>query len=249
MSAATERPPAEPQPVEPIAMCPLCGAKIDPPVDRRCEHCNAAPRTRMLGLALARAAPRNKLKLPVIHVAPERGIAPMMRCLFGEAWTPGDIITDRYQKGWMDRPVMYCDLAKTQFAPASLHGLIHSHVLEHVPAPLDEIVPPLNAAIAPGGFHAFIVPGPFPPTYQEDLEGRMSREERDEKFGHPEHVRLFGRDDWEDIVGRYFVGWRKVDFAKQIKESELRLAGIIGPKKVLTSFTGKTVHLYIKPAA
>jgi hypothetical protein len=244
MSAATEGRPTEAVEDVTPSLCPLCGAKIEPPVDRRCDQCNAAPRTRMLGLALARAAPPNTSKLPVVHVAPERGIAPLMRCLFGDAWLPGDINTERYQKGWMDRPVMRCDLATPSFAPASLHGLIHSHVLEHIPAPLDRILPALNGAIAPGGFHAFIVPGPFPPTYQEDLEGRMPREERDEKFGHPEHVRLFA-----EIVGRYFIGWRKVAFAELIDESELRLAGIIGPKKVLQGFTGKTVHLYIKPFA
>ncbi len=93
MSTAPERQPAPADQAEQTAMCPLCGAKIEPPVDRRCEQCNAAPRTRMLGLALARAAPRNKLNLPVVHIAPERGIAPLMRCLFGEAPNPASVQT------------------------------------------------------------------------------------------------------------------------------------------------------------
>jgi len=231
-----------------MALCILCGTKLTPTEDDdACPGCGAQDRTRMLGLALMRAAPQIAYGKPVVHVAPERGLTPFMRGRYGRTWTPVDFEPSRYQHSYMDREVKFCDLTRPFdfFEKESLRGLVHSHVLEHIPTPLEDFLPKMNELVAPRGFHAFIVPGPFPPHYEEDLDPSVTREERMRRFKHPEHMRIFGTDDWEDRVERHFEGWTKVDLKRFIKIDELDEAGISG-RRALTGLSGKTVHLYIK---
>lgn len=193
-----------------------------------------------------RAAPAAAQGRRVIHISPERGVVPVMRARFGQDWTPCDIDPDRYNRPWLTRKAEWTDLSRAGeiYPPGSVHGFVHSHVLEHVPAPLDVFLPEMNAAIAPGGFHAFIVPGPFPPRYREDLEGRMSKQERLEQFGHRDHVRLFGSDDWSERVERHFEGFTRVPLETMITEEECHHAGV--PVAALKRLTGKTVHLWVR---
>jgi hypothetical protein len=198
----------------------------------------------MLGLAILRAAP-NADGLPVVHIAPERGLAHICRAKFGDSWTPSDIDTKRYEKSWVGKPVTYIDLVKPSkyLAPSSVKGFIHSHVLEHVPADLDLVISEMNAAVAPGGFQAFIVPinGPL---YQEDLNLERTDEYRLGRFGHTGHVRRFGKEDFSAKVLSHFKGWKDLSLKTMFTPEELKVSGI--PSSAVEDFTGATVFMFVK---
>lgn len=228
--------------------CILCGTELAPVrEDDACPTCGARDRTRMLGMVLMRCAPGPTGSKPVVHVAPERSLTNFMRARYGLTWTPVDFEPSRYQQAHMDREVKFIDLTRPMdfYEPESVRGFVHSHVLEHIPVPLDQFLPQMNALVAPRGFHAFIVPGPFPPKYEENFDPAFGPEERMRQYGHPEHMRLFGADDWDERVGRHFEGWTKVELKRFIKVEELEPAGI-SARRALSALTGKTVHLYIK---
>lgn len=229
-----------------MARCLICGTrKAAEKLPRaRCTGCRAVPRTEVLGLAILRAAPPISGK-PVVHISPEPALIQMMRLRYGSTWKPADFDPPRWKNAKLPE-VDFIDLTDPLrfYGRESIHGWIHSHVIEHVPAPIDQIFESMNAAVAPSGFHAFIVPGPYPPKYDEDLNQDMPREDRIKRFRHPEHMRMFGRDDWPEMVERHFKGWKRVDLGKLISKSELRDAGI--ETRVFERLTGKTVHLYIK---
>jgi len=233
-----------------MARCNLCRTTEFTQIGRRlyCAKCKAGPRTRMLGLAVRRATP-TPTDLPVIHIAPEAALVALMKRRYGDAWTPSDYLPERWDRPRNGRPVQFCDLSEPSrfYAPGSVQGFVHSHVLEHVPAPLDKVLPEMNAAVAPGGFHAFIVPGRFPPNYYEDLSP-MSPDDRKAVFGHPEHMRLFGSDDWAETVLTHFKGWHQVRISDHVDLAELKQANIPGGEKTLDGLTGSTVHLFVKEA-
>ena len=70
--------------------------------------------------------------------------------------------------------------------------MMHSHVLEHLPGPLVQVLRRMNALIAPGGFHILQVPI-HPGWYREDLDPELPGEERTRLFGQDNHMRIFGR--------------------------------------------------------
>jgi phosphoglycolate phosphatase len=232
-------------------ICPLCGGTAFEPIPQRdghykCKRCGSLPRTRLLGLAVIRAAPAIS-RQPVVHLAPERGLAHVFRSKYGETWLPADIDTSRYQASWVSRDVMYADLTQVPkyFPVRSVHGFIHSHVLEHLPADISRILEEMNAAIAPGGFQAMVVPIQGQ-RYEEDLSEGLTDEDRLRRFGHTGHVRNFGRADFQKRVLSHFDGWTHVNLRELISDRELLASAI--PGNVLTDLTGSTVFLFIKPA-
>jgi SAM-dependent methyltransferase len=92
------------------------------------------------------------------------------------------------------------DLERLPFAAASFDAILCNHVLEHVGddrAALRE----LARVLAPGGFAVLTVPGPdpalgFPSALARTVEDDDARspEARLRRFGHPGHLRQYGRD-------------------------------------------------------
>jgi len=232
-----------------MATCLLCGSQefTDRGGRKFCASCKAGGRTQLLGYAMRNAVPASDSKLPVIHISPEGALVRIMKTRFGDAWTPADFDPPRWERARNGRPVQFCDLSEPAkfYPPESVQGFVHSHVLEHIPVPMDKVLSEMNAAVEPGGFHAFIVPGPFPDHYDEDL-GPLSPEERVTRFGHPEHMRHFGRLDWPEVVLRHFEGWRQIPMSSYITPDQLRGANIPAGQ-TLDKLTGTTVHLFVKP--
>lgn len=230
--------------------CLLCGSRTFIQFTKRaevlrCAKCRSLPRTRMLGLALMHAPP--PARLPVVHFAPETGLAHFLRARYGDHWTPTDIDPSRYEGKFPGTPVLYADLCRPSdyFEGTSVHGIIHSHVLEHVAADINLVLSEMNAAIAPGGFHAFVVPIRTE-TYEEDLDMSKSDDYRLRRFGHVGHVRNFGRLDFESVVLSHFRNWHRVDLPSLVSPSEFASAAM--PRRdTMSSFTGSTAFLFIKP--
>lgn len=199
----------------------------------------------MMGLAILRAAPPPN-GLPIVHFAPERGLVPTLRARYGRYWTPADIDLERYSKSWVGKEVVFADLSQPSryFRPASVGGFIHSHVLEHIPADVGYVLREMNSAVAPGGFHAFIVPIRTD-TFEEDLSPSLPSDVRLARFGHVGHMRNFGRSDFFERVLVHFQDWKRIDLSNLITEEDLRATAI--PTHALTDFSGTSVFMFIKP--
>ncbi|MFG5408139.1 hypothetical protein ABXN37_08465 [Piscinibacter sakaiensis] len=78
---------------------------------------------------------------------------------FGTRYIAADFSPEIYQSS-SKVDVRKVDLSRPEaFLPRnSVEGLVHSHVLEHIPGSIERIVAKMNDAIVPGGFHLFSVP-------------------------------------------------------------------------------------------
>lgn len=124
--------------------CPICnGSDFLGDGDSshlRCASCGSDARSRMMAAVLLRTDVGLPLG-PVVHFAPQLGLERLMRRRFGGHYRPTGIA------GMTD-----------DFAPESIYGFIHSHVLQQVQEDPSEMIERLNAALMPGGFHMFQVP-------------------------------------------------------------------------------------------
>lgn len=229
--------------------CPICGGRDFVAFAGRpgamCAGCDAKERHRLLALVLPHvpADPRNAA-LPVVHVAPEPGIARLLCARFPRTYTPADIDPARYPDSPM--PLIRVDLTGpgASFRLGSVAGFVHSHVLEHVPAPLSHVLPAMNACLAPGGFHVFQVPV-APGASDEDLSPDLSAEDRARRFGQQDHVRRVGTDDLGRDLLRHFDGFRRLDVAALVSARLLRRAGV--PPRARDRDTGHSVYAFVKP--
>lgn len=230
----------------PQVVCPICDGRVFVRVGSRthgsCAQCGAKERTRLLG-ALFKQHPPKSIGLPVVHFAPEQSISRILSETFGALYTPADFSPDLYANIGM--PVRQVDLSKVRehFKPRSLGGVVHSHVLEHVRAPVDRILSELNDSIAPGGFHVLQVPIERG-WYREDLDPDMPDADRTRRFMQHDHVRLFGADDFEDRLIRHFRGFDRVPMTTYFTSAQAKAAGI--PGTALTRHTSHSVYLFVK---
>ena len=228
------------------ATCPLCGGTEFGDYRKRkavrCTQCGSFERGRFLGLVLQRLAPE-PMGAPVVHFAPEPGTSAFLHRTYGERYVPADVDPAAYP--WMELPMRQIDLCRPSdyLEPKSVQGLVHSHILEHIPADLTTSLLQMNAAIMPGGFHIFVVPF-FSPYYREDMSPEMSHEQRDELFGQFDHVRSFGTEDFLDRIELAFRDFERVDLSQHITADDLHAASV--PIRALTSLTAHTVFFFRK---
>lgn len=181
--------------------------------------------------------------LPVIHCAPDKIIAEILEKRYGDCYRPADFSPEEYS--WVNRPVSKLDLTKPSeyLKPNSVQGIVHMHVLEHIPADLNRVVREMNDAIVPGGFHALCVPF-FSRFYREDMDPGMSHDDRDRLFGQFDHVRSFGTEDANERLHALFDGFQRVDLKSAFAHDLLAASAI--PTRAATSPTSHSVFLYIK---
>jgi hypothetical protein len=226
--------------------CPLCGSHnfVDYRQRKsvRCSGCKSLERGRFLGLVLKQLAPVPN-GASVVHFAPETGISGFLRQMYGDSYVPADIEPSAY--AWLEQPVRRIDLCRPSafLDEESVLGLVHCHVLEHVPADLTTTLIEMNAAIQPGGFHAFCVPflGKY---YSEDANPDTSREEREARYGQWDHMRAFGTSDFLERIRFAFEGFRLVDLKDFFTVRDLQMANI--PARSLASLTSHTVFFFQK---
>jgi len=232
---------------EPDHRCPICdGTEFRPyrgRLNARCLGCGAKERERLMALALDRAAidPHGH---PVYHFAPELALAKRLKTRFGDLYHPADIDPDLYAALGLN--VERVDLVQPlgYFAPESVGGFIHAHVLEHVPASMDRVLTEMNAALVPGGFHAFQVPIHVG-WYREDMNLAMPAAERTARFFQEDHVRVFGDEDFDARIMPLFDGFHRIDLRQIIDHATVTRAAV--QSSALRSPTGHSVYLFIKP--
>lgn len=182
--------------------CNLCSGEVfDEFAGRsnaRCVHCGSLERTRALGLHIERLKFRDDAR--VLHVAPESSLVNWIRHRFPELrYDPADFDTDRYRNVPNVRKI---DLCRLEDEPTEFYDLIvHAHVLEHTPCNLAYTLWHLHRMLTSEGRHVFVIPI-VDGTWDESFDPSMLREMREARFRQWDHVRLFGRDDLDDSLGR-----------------------------------------------
>lgn len=227
--------------------CPLCGQKdgFVPYRKRpmaRCLVCAAKERARLMALIIKKLKLRSG-GLPVYHFAPETGISLLLQQIYGDRYRAADLFPENYPD--VGVPVNKVDLtAPLESIPAgSCGGLIHSHVLEHIPVSLDRLITELNATLAPGGFHIFQAPV-HAGWYREDMDPNLDSPIRTERFYQDDHMRAFGIEDFQSRVLDLFRGFDQVELSSLVTPEELT-RGVI-PSNVFSEYTSHSVFVFVK---
>jgi hypothetical protein len=229
-------------------VCPICEGRVfkdygGRPLER-CTGCQSKGRTRLMAMAL-RFVDARPNRLPVIHFAPEESLQKVLIEKYDARYIAADIAPEQYDT-WSKVPLKKIDLSRPKdFLPkGSVEGLIHSHVLEHIPGSIERVISQMNEAICPGGFHLFVVPI-LTGWYREDMNPALTHEERTERFNQFDHLRVFGTEDFEDRLLRLFEkDFTRVDLRPKISQQELVKASIAS--SALKNHTGQTPYLFIK---
>lgn len=225
-------------------ICPVCNSEdsLDPFNGRAnaiCRNCGCMERSRLMWMAL------RQLKLPhentrVLHFAPEEGLS---RHLYKACqYTAKDFAPQKYRK--RPFPVEQFDLCSdTHSVPDASYDLIlHNHVLEHLPCRVEDVLVELDRILAPGGIHMFSIPIKGPVTV-EDLSPDLTPQQRLERFGLEDHMRVFGAD----VVPMLKRIWRQEEvlFDFNHPEQAFVLAGV--PVSAISKPTASSIFFRRKP--
>lgn len=158
-----------------------------------CWLCNAYPRVRQLYYWLINDYDiGRKGSLKILHVAPEVQIAEKIRQLDNVEYYS----IDKRCKGYSYPDyVKDGDVKNLQFDDSSFDLVICNHVLEHI---VDDrrAMNEIKRVLKPGGTAILMVPLDYDSsvTIEEDEANPCTPEEREEKFGQYDHVRMYGTD-------------------------------------------------------
>lgn len=218
--------------------CNICGGTDFTDMPKRprvrCADCGSLERTRVTALHIGR-----HVRLPpdarILHFAPERGLATMLREVGGENYRALDIDPTRYPGLGVER----FDLCRDVFdlRPATYDLIIHNHVLEHIECNYSVVLARLARALTDTGTMLFSVPI-LPGEFRDELV-EATWEEKQKRFGPMVHVRRFGTDFLQQTLGMIFPVAARHDLRLSFGEDELVRANI--PRHHWTAYTGATV--------
>lgn len=180
--------------------CNICGATAFAEVKNRgavrCETCMSLERTRLLWMHVERLGVARGWR--VLHLAPERGIFDrLQQILDPEDYTVADLDPSGYPFAANCHAI---DLTRMEAWPSDHYDLIlHSHVMEHVPATLAYPVFHLHRMLKPSGRHLCVIP--FLPGPYDECFAEIGWKERLRRFGQNDHVRRLGTDDLHAHLG------------------------------------------------
>lgn len=164
----------------------------------RCPVCHACDRTRMMMMYLSREAGVGAGPVSLLHVAPDYGLYLWLKRQKGVSYTGSDIDARRYRHIANMRSA---DLTAAPFGDASFDVVICSHVLEHIPDDAQAMREILRM-LKPGGRALLLVPLALDGKGTEEEPAISDPAEQERRFGQWDHVRLYGREDFLDRLGR-----------------------------------------------
>ncbi len=206
--------------------CNLCGksfSKMKPPIGIHadgttflrtegeagyCWKCNSYPRVRAVWHWLENDYRiQEKANLQLLHIAPEEQLAEKLLQLPGVTYTAVDKFCEGYHYGEF---VKHADILDLPFGDSSFDMVICNHVLEHVKNDA-KAMSELYRVLKPGGTALLIVPIDLSlaDTLEEEPDEELSTDEREERFGQYDHVRLYGRDYFDRLERAGFQVERK----------------------------------------
>lgn len=172
--------------------CPVCGTDADEFLPgghnnkpgQKCPVCKSNSRSRLAWLYLKTrtdffdGAPRRML-----HIAPEGTLAQRFAVIPNLDYLTADIDPNK--------AMVQMDITDIRYPDESFDLLLCSHVLEHVPD--DRLaMREMARVLKRSGWAVFMIPMKRESTFEDFSVTDPDR--RRELFGHPEHVRRYGRD-------------------------------------------------------
>lgn len=160
--------------------------------DAKCPRCNSAERHRLFKLWLD----RNKSMIQdrdLLHIAPEKTVARLIKAL-ARSYCSADA-----SPGRADRVL---NLEALDIADSSYDCIVCSHVLEHVDD--RKALKEIHRVLRPGGAAIIMVPviEGWAETYEDPAF--TTPELRFLHFGQADHVRIYGADVRQRIIGAGF---------------------------------------------
>lgn len=175
--------------------CPCCDGRarqfLDSPDGRRrgvrCPWCRSAPRHRALHLYLRKRTDLfDGRPKRILHLAPN----PQIRRLLESA--PGaDYVSADLHRKWVKRQLDLTDMPEVH--DASFDVIICCHVLEHITEDR-RAMSELYRILRPGAWSILLVPLDDNRDRTFEDPTITDPDERARLFGHPNHVRVYGRD-------------------------------------------------------
>lgn len=230
-----------------MIQCPICQSNdfidFNNRKKVRCVNCLSVERTRLLWMVLERLEVF-KPEMRILHFAPEFPLIRKFRSLSKDLYHPCDLDPKRYNS-------KYCKIFKIDICedlkkmPSDLFDIIiHNHVLEHICCSVEDTLIELERVTKKGGHHFFTVPFRGNIT-RENISSDLSDEQRKKLFEQEDHVRLFGKEDFPDMVRKI---WKNSEVTVSIKdlfsEEEIKVASI--PLESLNSIDANTIFHHIK---
>lgn len=208
--------------------CPICQGTefydFNGRKNSRCSTCHSVERTRVAKLFIDKVV-RLKSRARILHFAPELGLSKFLQSLSSSGYEPCDLDPDRYNIGM---PIKQFDLCKD--LDTLRHDyydlIIHNHVLEHLPYNYAIVLQKLQRSVRPGGYQLFSVPMRVGGYYREDMNPKMSGQDRADRFNQYDHYRVFGNLDFERTIGAVFDIDKNYDLRTYFAEAELLAANI-----------------------
>ena len=229
-----------------IPFCPICGSQefieFNNRPNARCKVCHSMERTRLMYHVLCRDG-MLKPDVSIFHAAPEPGLALRLRNMT-KNYLPGDLDAERYQK-WLPE-TRKVDLCKVdECLPETFDLILHNHVMEHLPCKVEDVLVSLKNHLKPGGRMYFSVPIRANAKTEEDLNPNLSNEERLERFGQWDHMRIFGELDvlpiFQSALGE---GFEVIELDKILSKREAFMNAL---DYTIGKITGHTLFRYTNP--
>lgn len=135
----------------------------------------------------------------VLHLAPEASLYGLLKGELGGGYLPSDAAPERYPHASCLKLFFPQDFQI--FPDGYFTGILHNHVLEHIPGHYGDHLQEFTRLLAPGGKMIFSIPGPY--MGQKTIEGGenlATDEERLEKFLQEDHYKLIGEDLFDTLA-------------------------------------------------
>jgi hypothetical protein len=153
------------------------------PEQRRCPGCGSLERHRAVWLYFQRRTNLFTAPVKMLHVAPESGMRTRLSACANIDYLTADLNSPA--------TMVRMDITDIQYPDDSFDVILASDVLEHIPAD-EQAMRELRRVMRPGGWAILQVPIWGEET-QEDLS-IVDPAERERRYGHFDHVRMYGHD-------------------------------------------------------
>ena len=190
---------------KPEQICNICGGVEFGDFAGRskvqCSSCYSLERTRALYYLIQKEA-LLKAGSRVLHFAPEYGIAhKVIEKIGSENYDRFDLVPSNFPQSIGVKP--FDIVREADKLHSNTYDLIlHSHIIEHLPAWPTRVFWNLQRALKPNGMHLFCVPL-MRGNYAADF-GEIPEDERISKYGQIDHLHKFGDADLSDTLGAIF---------------------------------------------
>jgi SAM-dependent methyltransferase len=150
-----------------------------------CPRCHCRDRERLVFLYLVRKTDILEAPIRVLHIAPEKRLQQILAARPRITYVSADLNSPS--------AAIRLDIVNVPFRNMSFEAIICNHVLEHVPDDR-RAMSELLRVLKPGGWAILQVPISQTLKQTEETPSLPSAEEREQRFGQHDHVRLYARD-------------------------------------------------------